>query len=104
MPDRHHQGVLAQRTPQVIGHTPADDLASGHVLDGRQVQPALVRGHIRNVCEPDGVRAISLEGALEKVRGDAVAVPAVIGGRFLRRGMPFSLMSRATRLRAMRTP
>src|SRR5918995_4201256 len=27
MLDRHHQGVLAQRTPQVIGHTPADDLA-----------------------------------------------------------------------------
>src|SRR4051812_44555736 len=106
MLDRHHQRVLAQRTPQMVGHAPADDLAGRHVLDGGQVQPALISRHIRNVRQPDRVWAIGLEGALEKVRGDAVAVPAVIGGRFLRRGgrMPFSLMSRATRLRAMRTP
>ncbi len=44
MLDRHHQGVLAQRTPQVIGHTPADDLVGRHVLDGGQVQPAFVSG------------------------------------------------------------
>ena len=48
MLDRHHQRVLAQRTPQMIGHAPADDLAGGHVLDGGQVQPALVSGDIRN--------------------------------------------------------
>ena len=42
MLDRHHQRVLAQGTPQIVGHTPADDLAGRHVLDGRQVQPALV--------------------------------------------------------------
>ena len=77
MPDHHHQGVLAQRTPQMVGHAPADDLAGRHVLDGRQVQPALVRGHIRNVRQPDRIRAIRLEGALEQVRGDAVAVAAV---------------------------
>jgi hypothetical protein len=34
------------------------------------------RQYLRNVRQPDGVRAISLEGALEQVRGDAVAVPA----------------------------
>src|SRR4051795_5866206 len=61
----------------MVGHAPADDLAGRHVLDGGQVQPALVGGHIRNICQPDLVRAISLEGALEQVGGDAVAVPAV---------------------------
>src|SRR3954469_15710630 len=94
------------RTRNSSDDAPADDLAGGHVLDGGQVQPALVSGYIRNIGEPDRIRAISLEGALEQVRGDAVAVPAVIGGLFLRRGgrRPLSLMSRATRLRAMRTP
>jgi hypothetical protein len=76
MLDRHHQRVLAQRTPQMVGHAPADDLACCHVLDGSQVQPALVGGHIRDIGEPDRVGAVSLEGALEQVRGDAVAVPA----------------------------
>src|SRR5918994_900185 len=61
----------------MIGHAPADDLAGRHVLDSGQIQPALVGGHIRNVCEPDRIRAIRLEGALEQVRGDAIAVPAV---------------------------
>jgi len=49
MQDRHQQGVLAQRTPPMIGHAPADDLTGGHVLDGSQVQPALVRGDIRDL-------------------------------------------------------
>ena len=67
MLDRHHQRVLAQRTPQMVGHAPADDLAGRHVLDGRQVQPALVSGHIRNIRQPDRIRPISFEGALEQV-------------------------------------
>ena len=77
MLDRHHQGVLAQRTPQMVGHAPPYDLASGHVLDGRQIQPALVSGDIRDVCEPDRVGAVSLEDTLEQVGSDAVAMPAV---------------------------
>src|SRR5512135_2898731 len=73
----HHQRLLAQGALQVIGHAPADDLAGGYVLDGSQVQPALVGRNVGHVSQPDGVRTVGLEGALEEVRGDAVAVPAV---------------------------
>ena len=37
MLDRHHQRVLTQRTPRMVGHAPADDLACRHVLDSSQV-------------------------------------------------------------------
>src|SRR5687768_18517763 len=66
MLDRHHQRVLAQRTPQMVGHAPADDLAGRHVLDGSQVQPTLVSRNVGHVGEPDRIRAIRLEGALER--------------------------------------
>ena len=69
MLDRHHQRVLAQGTPQMIRHAPADDLAGRHILYRSQVQPALVSGDIRNIGEPDRVGAVSLEDTLEQVGG-----------------------------------
>src|SRR3954447_26554611 len=65
------------RTTNSSDGRPCSSRRSRGVLDGGQVQPALISRHIRNVRQPDRVWAIGLEGALEKVRGDAVAVPAV---------------------------
>src|SRR3954447_19381772 len=65
------------RTTNSSDGRPCSSRRSRGVLDGGQVQPALISRHIRNVRQPDRVWAIGLEGALEQVRGDAVAVPAV---------------------------
>jgi hypothetical protein len=75
----HDQGVDAQPGPQVVGHAPADDLAGGQVLDGGQVEPALVGRQVGEVGEPDRVRPLGREAPPEEVRRDREVVPAVGG-------------------------
>src|SRR4051795_8763479 len=48
-PDRHQQRVAGELLAEVVGHAPADDLAGGHVLDRRQVQPALPGRDVREI-------------------------------------------------------
>src|SRR3954469_23195158 len=45
----HDQGVDTQACLEVIRHGPADDLARGQVLDGGQVEKALVGWNVRDV-------------------------------------------------------
>src|SRR3954464_10162871 len=45
----HDQGVDTQACLEVIRHRPADDLARGQVLDGGQVEKALVGWNVRDV-------------------------------------------------------
>ena len=63
------------RHPYTLGLFYADDLAGRQILDGRQIQPALVGCNVGDVRQPDGIRPVGFEGTLQKVRGDAVAVP-----------------------------
>lgn len=70
MLQRHDQRVEAQPRPQVCCHAPADDLASGQVLDGGEVQEAFLGRDIADVGETDGIRAVGRELAAKPVGGD----------------------------------
>src|SRR3712207_8623090 len=58
------------RSPQVVGHAPADDLARGQVLDRGQVQPALVGRQVGDVGEPHRVGPPGGEASPEQVGRD----------------------------------
>src|SRR3954452_770530 len=45
----HDQGVDAESRLEVLRHRPAYDLARGQILDGREVQKALVCWDVRDV-------------------------------------------------------
>src|SRR4051794_18792154 len=75
-PDRHQQRVAGELLAEVVGHAPADDLARGHVLDRRQVQPALPGRDVRDVGQPDRVRLVGRELPVEQVGRDREAVAA----------------------------
>src|SRR5215216_6707902 len=47
--ESHDQGVDTQAGLEVIRHRPAHDLARGQILDGREVQKALIRWNVRDV-------------------------------------------------------
>src|SRR3954449_2014432 len=47
--ESHDQGVDTQACLEVIRHRPAHDLARGQVLDGREVQKALIRWNVGDV-------------------------------------------------------
>src|SRR3954451_13771817 len=47
--ESHDQGVDTQASLEVIRHRPAHDLARGQVLDGREVQKALIRWNVGDV-------------------------------------------------------
>src|SRR5215203_1963055 len=75
----HDQGVDAQLGPEVVGHGPADDLARGHVLDRGQIQEALAGRNVGDVRQPDLVRSLRREVAIQQVRSDRQVVAAVRG-------------------------
>src|SRR3954468_20136312 len=50
MLDRHHQRVLAQRTPQMVGHAPADDLAVS-LTAARYSQPSSVATYVMSASQ-----------------------------------------------------
>ena len=47
--ESHDQGVDTQACLEVIRHRPAHDLARGQVLDGGEVEKALIGGMVRDV-------------------------------------------------------
>jgi hypothetical protein len=47
--ESHDQGIDTQACLEVIRHRPAHDLARGQVLNGREVQKALVCRDVRDV-------------------------------------------------------
>ena len=67
----HDQSVDAEPRLEMLRHRPADDLARGQVLDGGQVEPALVRRQVADVGQPDRVRPLGREAPL---------VPPAVGG------------------------
>src|SRR3712207_3266974 len=77
----HDQSIDAQSGPQVIGHAPANDLARGHVLDGGEIEPALVGREVGEVGQPGCVGPLGGEALLEQVRGDREIVAAVSPAR-----------------------
>src|SRR4051812_21626642 len=47
--ESHDQGVDTQASLEVLRHRPAHDLARGQILDGREVQKALVGGNVGEI-------------------------------------------------------
>src|SRR3712207_4718935 len=75
----HDQGVDAESRLEMLRHRPAHDLARGQILDGREVQEALVRWNVRDVGQPHGVGSLGHKGAAEQVRRYREVVAAVRG-------------------------
>src|SRR5215207_2453700 len=75
----HDQGVNAQARLEVIRHCPAHDLARGQVLEGGQIEKALISCDVGDVGEPHGVGALGHKGAAEQVRRDREVMAAVRG-------------------------
>ena len=72
--ERHRERVDDQLLAHVVGHAPANDPPGERVLDRGQVQPALPRPSIREVRDPQDVRRLGTELALDEVIGDANAL------------------------------
>jgi hypothetical protein len=47
--ERHDQGVDAESRFKMLRHRPADDLARGQILDGREVQKAFIGWNVREI-------------------------------------------------------
>jgi hypothetical protein len=75
----HQQGRRGQLGAQMVAHRPADHLARRQVEHGGQVKPALVRGYVGDVAEPNLVRRGHLEVLSEQVGRNRQAVAAVGG-------------------------
>jgi hypothetical protein len=75
----HHQGINAQACLEVIGHRPADNLARRHILEGGQIQKALVGRDVRDVGQPHGVGLLGHKGPTEPIRRNRQVVAAVRG-------------------------
>ena len=67
-PDRHPERVEHQLLAHVTGELPADDHPREHVNDERQVARALPAAQVREVGDPQLVRAESLELAVDQIR------------------------------------
>jgi len=70
---RHLQRVEDELGAHVIGHRPAHDPAREDVLDSRQVEPALPGSEVGDVRDPEPIRALSRERAVDEVLADADA-------------------------------
>jgi hypothetical protein len=77
----HDQSVNAQIGFQMIGHRPADDLARRHVLDRRQVKPALAGRNGGDVGQPHLIGPIGGEVSRQQVRRDRQVMATVGGAR-----------------------
>ena len=75
----HGKRIEAQLTVDGRAHCPANDGAGVPVDDGGQVQPPLARPDAGDVRDPDAVRFVDVEVALEQVVGDRERV-LLIGG------------------------
>ena len=104
------EGVQHQLGAQVVGHRPAHHAPAEGVQHRRQVQPALLRRHIRDVGQPQAVRRERVEvravpgsgrpGGRRVGDGGAGPPPAAGGSP----ASPGRRISRATRLRPCRAP
>jgi hypothetical protein len=63
--ERYLERVDDQLGAHVVGHRPAGDPPRVEVLDGGQVQPALPGPEVGDVGDPDAIRAVGGEGAIE---------------------------------------
>lgn len=77
----HHQSRRRQFGPHVLAYGPADDLASGEIEDGGQVEPALAGGQIGDIGEPDRVGHRSRELLFEEVGRNRQVVAAISRAR-----------------------
>ena len=67
-PQRHLERIEDEVGAEVVGELPADDHPRVNVEDERDVQPALPRRHVGDVGEPQLVRSLGDEVALDQVR------------------------------------
>src|SRR5215210_329660 len=77
--ESHDQGVDAEARLEMLRHRPAHDLARGQVLDGGQVQKALIRWNVRDVGQPHGVGLLGHKCVSEQVGRHREVVAAVRG-------------------------
>jgi hypothetical protein len=80
-PDRHRQRVTDELSCHRSAHRPADDTPREEIDDGRHIEPALCRPHIREVGNPFAVGRRRFEGAIEHVGSDGGGLPLTQIGR-----------------------
>ena len=68
---RHLERVEDELGAHVIGHRPAHDPAREDILNRRQVEPALPGSEIGDVRDPEPVRTVGGERAVDEVLADA---------------------------------
>jgi hypothetical protein len=104
---RHLKRLEHERGAHVIGHRPAHDAAREDVLDGGEVEPALPGSEGGDGRDPEPVRAVGGEGAVDEVLADADrGTPIAVRPRRAGPGplMPAARIKRSTRLRPSRSP
>ena len=67
MSDGHVQRGSDQRRPQMRRHGPADNLAAPSIENDSEVEKAGPRRHVRDVGDPEDVRLVGDELAIDKV-------------------------------------
>src|SRR5215211_404346 len=77
--ESHDQGVDTQACLKMLRHRPAHDLARGQILDGREVQKALVGWKVRDVGQPHGVGALGFKGPAQPIGRNRQVMAAVRG-------------------------
>src|ERR1700691_6233435 len=77
-PDRHHGRIGDELGGHLGLHRPADDSSREEVDHGRDIEPALGRPDIHEVCDPPLVRSLSGELPIEKVGSDGRRSCAVV--------------------------
>jgi hypothetical protein len=105
--DGHLERVDDELGAHVVGHAPADDPTAVGVLHGRQLQPALPGAQVGDVGQPQDVRRVAPEPALDEIVGDPDAGRAQRGRPRLRCTSPDTpawRIGRRTRLPETRTP
>jgi hypothetical protein len=108
--DSHVQRIQHKLPFEIVRHRPSDDLPRVGVQDEREVEPSLLRSHIRNVRNPRAIR--SRRAKLRFTRSGAGGVRSVceqsVVQTFLLRpphpNSPASRISLATRFLAHLTP
>ena len=76
---RHSESLAHQPGTHVVGHGPADDLPTPYVQDRGQVEPSFSGRHIRDICDPDPIRARRYELLLQAVRRYRITMVALSG-------------------------
>ena len=103
----HLQCLDYQLGAQVRRHRPAHDPPAEHVEDDGQVEEARQGRNVGDVGDPQAIRRVSLEAALDPVRRRPTCTSRrVVRGprRRLTPTMPAARITRATRLRPTATP